>query len=207
MAQNRDEIIRRYRMVAHIPEFLFGFTFPVRRRAIKRLEIEAGQRILEVGCGTAVNFTYLVEAVGSSGEIVGVDISPDMVAQAKARVKKEQWANVQIIESSAEEMSLSGLFDGILMFAMHDVLTSPQALDRTLSYLRPGGRIVVVGPKLVSTGMGKLLNPLVSMAYSRFSVAQQDKDRPWRLLEERIKLHLEEHALGMLFIVWGDAQT
>jgi hypothetical protein len=55
--------------------------------------------------------------------------------------------------------------------------------------------------------MGKLLNPLVSMAYSRFSVAQQDKDRPWRLLEERIKLHLEEHALGMLFIVWGDAQT
>ena len=129
-----------------MPEFLFGFTFPVRRRAIKKLRLETGQRVLEVGCGTAVNFPYLVEAVGPGGEVVGVDISPDMVAQARARMEKEKWTNVQIIESSAEEMSLPGLFDGILMFAMHDVLTSPQALDRTLSYLKPGGRIVVVGP-------------------------------------------------------------
>jgi hypothetical protein len=41
-----------------------------------------------------------------------------------------------------------GKFDGLLLFAAHEVLTSPEALDHLLAHLKKGGRIVAFGAKL-----------------------------------------------------------
>ncbi len=204
MAEHRDEIIHKYRLVAHLPDRLFAFTFPMRHLAVGRLRLPPGGRVCEIGCGTGANFAYLVDAVGPSGEVVGVDISPDMVAGARGRVEKAGWGNVQVLEGAAEDISLPGSFDGLLLFAMHDVLTSPRALDNILRCLKPGGRIVAVGPKTATTLPGRLLNPMVRLAYSRFAVSTQDKDRPWRLLAERVDgLEVEEHGPGLMYLVWG----
>ena len=110
---------------------------------------------------------------------------------------------MQVIEAAAEEVVLPGQFDGLHLFAMHDVFTSPTGLDNILAYLKPGGRVVAVGPKLSNKVAGKLLT-LRRRRFQRFAVASQDKDRPWRLLSERLAgLQVEEHNQGVLFLAVG----
>lgn len=204
MAARPDEIIRKYRAVAYLPDFLFAFTFPLRRRAVARLGLAPGARVLDMGCGSGANIPYLVDAVGPTGEVVGVDLSPDMVAAAHRRVARAGWRNVTVIEGAAETVALPDLFEGLLLFAMHDVLTSPAALDHSLAALKPGARVVAAGPKLATGGPGRLLNGLVRRVYGRFAVSQQDMDQPWRLLGERIAdLQVTEYGPGLMYMAWG----
>jgi len=204
MADYSDEIIRKYRRVAHLPDFLFSFTFPLRRQAVERLQLEPGAHVLEVGCSTGANFAYLLEAIGPSGKVVGVDLSPDMVEQARLRVKREGWDNVEIVKAGAEDFSYPGKFDGLMLFAMHDVITSNPALDNILTLLKEGGRVVASGPKLSTKGMSQALNPMIHMVYKRFSISTMDKDQPWRSLSERIEnLQVEELGKGLIYLVFG----
>lgn len=87
---------------------------------------------------------------------------------------------------------------------MHDVLTSPLALDNTLSFLKPGAHVVCVGPKLTNGWLGFILNPLIEAIYSRFAVSTVDRDCPYRLLAERIpNLDIEEYGGGAIYLAAG----
>ncbi len=198
------ETIARYRRVAALPDGLFFFTFPLRRHAVDRLGLAPGGRVLEVGCGSGANFDYLVRAVGPSGQVVGVDLSPEMIAAANARIQHRRWSNVRLIESSAENLQLTERFDGLLLFAMHDVLTSAVAIERSLAHLKAGGRVVAVSPVLAENLPGRLLNPVVAAVFRRFSVAQTDREHPWKLLADRLPgLRVERLGPGILFLACG----
>ena len=71
MAQNREQIIRKYRAIAALPDALFAFTFPLRRMAVRRLGVGAGGRVLDMGCGSGASFAFLRAAVGPTGQIIG----------------------------------------------------------------------------------------------------------------------------------------
>lgn len=204
MEEYRESIIKKYRKIAHLPDFLFGFTFPLRRKAIAQLHLRPGSSVLEIGCSSGANFSLLHEDVGESGKITGVDLSPDMIEQARLRIKKKGWGNITVIEGAAEEVVLENQYDGLLLFAMHDVLTSPKGLDNVLSYIKSGGYVVTAGPKLASTYPGRILNPFIGLVFNRLAVSKEDKDMPWRLLAERIKdIQVEESALGITFLAYG----
>jgi protein-L-isoaspartate O-methyltransferase len=79
---------------------------------------------------------------------VGVEISPDLAANAKKRIEQEGWNNVRVAVGPAQTIPLAGTFDGLLLFAAHEVLTSPEALDHLLAHLNTRGRIVAFGAKL-----------------------------------------------------------
>ena len=76
--------------------------------------------------------SFLVQAVGPDGEVVGVEISPDLAAIAKKRIEQEEWNNIRVAVGPAQTIALPGTFDGLLLFAAHEVLTSPEALDHLL---------------------------------------------------------------------------
>jgi cyanophycinase len=198
-----DEIIRRYRRISRLPDFLFAFTFKLRRRCLGYLQLKPGARVLEVGCSTGANFHDLVEAVGKDGEVVGVDLSPDMIDHAWARIDRAGWRNVRVIEDSAEDVQLEGQFDAILLFAMHDVLTSQKGLENILSYLKPGGVVLAAGPRLAEERPWSLLNPMVKTVYRRFAVSQEDRGQPWRRLGGLVDLHVEDAGSGIMYLVWG----
>jgi ubiquinone/menaquinone biosynthesis C-methylase UbiE len=198
------QIIARYRRIASLPDGLFFFTFPLRRRAVDRLGLAPGGLVLEIGCGSGANLDYLVRAIGPSGLVVGVDLSPDMIAAAQVRVQRHGWSNVRLVESAAENLQLSERFDALLLFAMHDVLTSAAAIERSLAHLKPGGRVVAVSPVLAEHPPGRLLNPAVAAVFRRFSVAQTDRECPWRLLAESLPgLQVERLDPGILFLASG----
>ena len=69
--------------IRHFPDFDFSFIKPVRQRAVELLNLKPGDRVLDVGCGPGGSFPFLVPAVGSSGKVVGVEISPEVSFNAR----------------------------------------------------------------------------------------------------------------------------
>lgn len=211
MRQKRQEgvpphIPRYIWLLSRYPNFLAWFTQPLREVAVTRLYLEPGSRVLDMGCGTGASFPFLVQAVGSEGEVVGVDISPDLASIAQKRTDEAGWSNVHVAVGPAQNIALSGTFDGMLLFAAHEVLTSPEALNHVLPHLKKGARIVAFGAKLSYSRRGRLLNPLVRLLTQTLlpaSSAAVDA-RPWRLLENRTgKLHMEERMAGLLYLASG----
>src|SRR5262245_34907059 len=79
-----------------------GPTRPIRERTVAALGLRAGQRVLDVGCGTGLSLALLRDAVGAEGKVFGFDQSPEMLAQARARVAMSGWHNVTLLDAPAQ---------------------------------------------------------------------------------------------------------
>ena len=182
---------------------------PVRQRAVGLLLLKQGDRVLDMGCGPGGSLPYLVDAVGISGEVVGVEISPEISINARARIEKNEWRNVKVIEGAAQTVHLPGRFDGVLMFAAQDVFASQEALANIFRHLRGNARVVVFGAKTSSDRLGRLLNPVLRMLYKlNFSEAPKPDHKPWRILAPRVeKLDVEEYFFGLMFLASGSVVT
>ena len=66
----------------------------VAARSMELLALVAGEEVLEVGCGTGIFLPRLAEAVGASGRIIGLDLSPAFVEQARGRTRETRWIQV-----------------------------------------------------------------------------------------------------------------
>jgi SAM-dependent methyltransferase len=179
MTQGRKNLTPPYgyliRLVRPFPDFDPPFIKPVRQKAVDLLNLKAGDRVLDVGCGLGGSFPYLVHAVGQSGQVVGVEISPEIGVSARRRIAKNGWRNVQLIEAAGQDVDLTGPFDGLLMFAAADVYGSEEALENIFPHLRENARVAAFGAKLSSKGLGSSLNP--SCDYSSTSLFQQLQDQ------------------------------
>ena len=118
-----------------------------RRRAIARLGLEPGDVVLAVGCGTGLSFPLILARIGLTGQLVGIDLSPEMLAQARQRVEARGWPNVTLIESAADEVDIPIRADAALFHFTNDILRSPQALDNVFRHVKLGGRVAAAGDK------------------------------------------------------------
>lgn len=63
--------------------YLLGFReFAYRKEAIRSLNLKRGDTVVEIGCGTGLNFSGLVDGIGPEGKLIGVDLTPEMLEQA-----------------------------------------------------------------------------------------------------------------------------
>src|SRR5262245_52659585 len=201
-----ERVKRKYRWNAWVYDALVQRpTARLRALAVERLALRRGETVLDFGCGTGLSFALLERAVGSEGRIVAVDVSPDMLAVANAKVAENGWRNLETTEADVDSAALPPeSVDGVLCFYTHDIMTSPGALEVALGALRPGGRFVAAGVKLVRGLRGALLNPL-TLAVSLPAITRvAGLDRPWALLEARLgALEIEEHLWGTAYLARG----
>lgn len=113
------------------------------REAIERLAPLPGERILDVGCGSGETLGELARRVGDSGEVVGVDVSRPLLAQARERLRGA--SNIELILADASSHAFDARFDAVfsrlgVMFFAEPVLAF-QNLRRALA---PGGRLAFV---------------------------------------------------------------
>lgn len=200
-----DPDLARERYRAHAPGYDASArrTMPLRRRTVAKLALRPGERVLDVACGTGLSFGLLREGVGASGEIVGVELSPDMLALARSRCRAEGWTNVRLIESAMENAELDGPLDAILFNFTHDVLRSPAALARIFSAARPGARIAVAGMKYPPWWLAPL-RPLVRAQARPYMTTFEGLDQPWSLLRSHLAdFDWQPVLYGTGYIGWG----
>jgi SAM-dependent methyltransferase len=182
----------------------------VRQKAVDLLNLREGDRVLDAGCGLGGSFPYLVRAVGPAGQVVGVDISPEMSLNARSRIARNKWSNVEVIEAAVQDVRLTGTFDGLLMFAAADIYASEEALENIFPHLGDNARVVVFGAKISRHRWGMILNPVLRMAFSKlsFPTTPLPDDEPWRVLATRVeKLDVEEYFAGSMFLASGSVAT
>lgn len=133
--------------------------------AIEALRIEPGERVLDVGTGTGLSLPLLAEAVGAGGEVVGLDPSHEMLAQARARVAASTWGDrVRLVTGSASTppAELGGAFDVVFFAYSLGVMSGwQQAWDEAISRVRPGGRVGILDTGWPG-GSWRLLTPAVA---------------------------------------------
>lgn len=102
-----------------------------------------GESILDLGCGQGLMTEELARAVGPKGQVVGVDPSPDMRAEAEARCAAH--ANIRILDGTAASIPIEdGALDGAVSLQVFEYVSDIEGALRELhGKLRPGGRVVI----------------------------------------------------------------
>jgi S-adenosylmethionine-diacylgycerolhomoserine-N-methlytransferase len=191
---------RRYGWVAPIYDRanLEGALYAdARTRAVELLELQPGARVLDVACGTGANFALIEQRIGPAGELVGIDLTSQMLRQARARVLRHGWANVHLREADVCALpgeDLGEPFDAALCTLGLSVIPQWQrAWDAMLALVRPGGRVAVMDAGYPDRGRRSELvvtRPFASLL-SRLFVADCAR-RPWRSLERDTDQHIAE---------------
>jgi SAM-dependent methyltransferase len=177
------------------------------RMAVERLELGPGEVVIDVACGTGLNFPLLEARIGPSGRIIGIDLSPEMLAQARDRAAHEGWENVTVIEAAVEEAEFEGRGGAALFSFTHDVLQSTQAVANVVAHLRPRARLASVGAKLAPRWAFPV-NFVVRRQARPYMTTFRGLDRPWRELERYTdEMRHSSMALGGAYVAWGTANA
>lgn len=143
----------------------------VRNLALKELDAAGGESVLEIGFGTGHGMLELAGAVGASGRVYGLDLSPRMLEITRKRVVRAGFeARIRLVRGDAVRLPLkAGLLDAIFMsFALElfDTPEIPMVLSECRRVLRRGGRICVVS--LSKAGSASRMRDLYERGHRRF---------------------------------------
>jgi ubiquinone/menaquinone biosynthesis C-methylase UbiE len=120
-----------------------------REAGLRLLDVQEGERVLEVGFGTGQGLVSLARSAGRPGRVLGVDLSPGMVRRADERVRRAGLADrVALLQGDATRLPFrSGSFDAAFSaftLEQFDTPEIPIVLSECRRILRLGGRLAVV---------------------------------------------------------------
>lgn len=119
---------------------------PLGLAAIEAAAVQAGERVLDVGCGCGQTSLQLARRVGASGSVTGVDITTVMLERARARTLEAGMASLSFVNADAQTFAFeAGEFD--LVFSRFGVMffSDPTAAFANLRRaLAPGARLTFV---------------------------------------------------------------
>ena len=91
------------------------------RALVAATHLQRGDRVLDVGCGLGACLRPALEAVGEAGFVLGIDLSPAMVAQLSQELQRDRVSNAEVQVGDAEHMDFpGGSYDAVTYgFAIH----------------------------------------------------------------------------------------
>ena len=143
-ALDADSVRAAYRRWANVYDTVFGGISAFgRKRAVEAVNALPGSKVLEVGVGTGLALPHY----NRSKRITGIDLSAEMLALARTRVRQQQLVNVDtLIEVDAESTGFDAqYFDiAVAMFVASVVPNPRKLLAEMRRVVRPGGHLLFV---------------------------------------------------------------
>ena len=116
-----------------------------RKDAVKLLNLERGDLVVDIGCGTGLNFVLLQEAISPEGRIIGVDLTDAMLDQARRRVAEHGWKNVELVQCDATQYEFPRQVAGIIStFALTFIPDCGRVIQNGCRALAPGRQWVIL---------------------------------------------------------------
>jgi len=121
------------------------------RRTIELASLPIGSRVLDVCCGAGASALPAAEAVGPTGNVVGVDLAKQLLESARAKAVQRRLGNIEFEVGDMLAMRFTvASFDAVVcMFGIFFVPDMAMAVSELWRRVRPGGKLAVTtwGPK------------------------------------------------------------
>jgi SAM-dependent methyltransferase len=107
--------------------------------------LEPGERVLDLGCGAGTDTLVAAQMVGPGGRVTGIDMTPEMLARARAAAEEMGATNVDFVESEVEQLPFDDeSFDVVISNGVIDLIPDKDAVfSEIYRVLEPSGRIQV----------------------------------------------------------------
>lgn len=137
----------RATLPSSVVESALGLGHPV-----QDAELQPGEVVLDIGCGTGIDLLLAAPQVGSTGKVIGLDLTPEMLTRAREHVSQAGLTNVELLPGSMEEIPLpDASVDVVISNGVFNLSTKKdQAFAEAYRVLRPGGRMVAADMLLVA---------------------------------------------------------
>ena len=197
-APHYDRLVALYRLAgADVSSY--------RRRSVDALQLAPGDTVVDLGCGTGLNFPWLQRAVNATGRVIGVDLTDAMLNEARQRVVAARWANVELVESDVAEYRFPPDVGGVLStFAMTMFDDYDAIIRRAAAALRPAGRLAIFEMKRPER-LPEWLIRLGAWLNHPFGVSRDYAERtPWESMSRHLDLvSYQEFYAGALYLCVG----
>ncbi len=177
--------------------------------AVKSLNLKKGDTVVDLCCGTGLNFPHLYNAVGSEGKIIGVDLSDDMLKVAEKQVKEKGWKNFTLVESDAAKYQFPENSNGIVTSYAITLIPEFDAIIKTGSEsLAKGGRFVILDFKKPTRWPDWLAKSMLALFIKPYGGTYDLKDRhAWESIEKYLKSkELKHFYWGSTYIATGEKE-
>jgi len=107
--------------------------------------LSAGERVLDLGSGAGTDSLIAAQMVGEQGRVVGIDMTAEMLAKARAAASEAGVGNVEFVEAEAEQLPFDDAsFDVVISNGVIDLIPDKDAVYAELHrVLVPGGRLQI----------------------------------------------------------------
>ncbi|MDQ2840912.1 MAG: class I SAM-dependent methyltransferase [Acidobacteriota bacterium] len=179
-----------------------------RKRAIQSLALKPSDTVVDLGCGTGLNFSLLQEQVGPRGKVIGVDLTDAMLDEANARIVSKGWSNVELVKSDAAAYTFPSAVDGIVStFALTLIPEFDEVIRNGASALLQGKRFVILDFKRPSGWFMSKAAPVLAMLLTGpfGGTIEMASRKPWQSLEKHLALfQFTDLYLGGAYIAVGE---
>ena len=160
-AVENDFVEGVYDKLAKVYDLTFGPALhPGRLQAIQRMDIQPGERVLEVGVGTGINLSLYPKPA----QVTGIDFSSSMLEKARERVARKGLRNMRLLQMDAADLKFADdSFDIVYAPYLISVVPDPVKVAREMRRVcRPGGRIIFLNHFLSPNALMSRLERLIS---------------------------------------------
>ncbi len=179
-----------------------------RSLAISKLSLQRGDCVVEFGCGTGLNFPFLMEQIGPEGRLIGVDLTPGMLEVARARVDRSGWKNVELIQSDIAAYDYPEGVNAVLSTGMFGFIPEyDHVIKAAARSLAPGGHLSILDGKQPETLPSWLFKIVLKIGGPFGYTPEYFEVRPWESVERYFKeTSFETRYGGMVYILSGTVQ-
>jgi len=171
-----------------------------RIQAVRALRLRPGDTVVDMACGTGLNFRLLEKVVGPGGQIIGVDLTDAMLARAQDRIKTNGWRNVSLVQADAAGFDFPADVNAILStYAMTQVPECAEVIAHGARALSAGGRWAVLDLKVPGQTPGWLARLGTATVRPFASIDQWIMRRPWEAIRTAMQEELADPSWTELF--------